>query len=154
MDRLPTHDDANLILRLYELRREERMRQARKWFAADFYPQNLKELWEVCPPGSEANASMRMVASYWEMVASFITSGVLNEELFFQSGQELLVAWIRVRPFVDEFRAAFQARGVWKNLQQVAERYIEYLNRTAPGAYDFLVARMGTRPAPPATGKA
>ena len=81
-----TYDDANLILRLYELRREERMRAARKWFMESFGPETLADFRALCPPGSENNASFRQVSTYYEMVASFITSGVLNEELYFQSG--------------------------------------------------------------------
>ena len=146
---MPTHEDANLILRLYELRREERMRQARAWFTANFYVQNLADMQALCPIGSEENASMRMVTSYWDMVASFVATGVLNEELFFQSGRELLLVWIRIKPMLDEARKAF-GPVAWRNLEVVAERYIAYLESMAPGSYASFVARMGTRPAPPA----
>ena len=87
----PTYDDANLILRLYEMRREERMREARAWFTAHFRPKKWEELATLVPPGSAENASYRMVISYWDMVASFVVTGVLNKELFFQSGRELLL---------------------------------------------------------------
>ncbi len=93
----PTYDDANLILRLYEMRRENRMREARAWFTAQFRPKNWEELATVVPPGGAENASYRMVISYWDMVASFVVSGVLNKELFFQSGRELLVVFERMR---------------------------------------------------------
>lgn len=147
MDRLPTHEDANLILRLYELRREEKMRAARAWFMADFYPQSLAEYQALCPPGSETNAYARMVISYWEMAASFVTSGVLNEELLFQSHGELMLTWLRVRPVLAEIRKFMGSPNVWKNLETVGTRYIEYLNATAPGAYEAFMARLGTRPA-------
>ena len=78
-----TYDDVNLILKLYELRREEKMRAARSWFAANFKCKSMAEFGQLCPPGSEANAMMRQVTSYWEMAASFVTAGVLNEELLF-----------------------------------------------------------------------
>ena len=95
MEKRATYDDAHLILKLYDMRREDRLRQARQWFAANFKVRTLKELDALCPPGSDANASYRMVTSYWEMVASFIRAGVLNEELFYQSGRELAFVWER-----------------------------------------------------------
>ena len=93
----PTYDDASLILRLCGLRREERMRQARAWFTAKCKVKSYEELIQLAPGGSEENASVRMVTSCWDLVASFMTSGVLNKELFFQSGRELLLVWERVR---------------------------------------------------------
>ena len=150
MDQQASYDDAKLILQLYEIRREDRLREARKWFTGNFYCRTFEEVTALCPPGSEASASMRMVISYWEMVASFITSGVLNEKLFFQSGMELLLTWIRTKPVLVGIRTAFANPGYLKNLETVGERYIEYWNRTAPGAYDALVARIGTPPPQPA----
>jgi hypothetical protein len=147
MDREASYEDAKLILQLYEMRREQRLRDARKWFTANFYCQSMEESAALAPPGSEANASARMVTSYWEMVASFITSGVLNEELFFQSGMELLLTWTRIKPLIAATRKAFGNPLYLTNLEAVGERYIEHMNTTNPGAYDAFVARMGTRPA-------
>lgn len=146
MDQQASYEDVKLILQLYEMRREARLREARKWFAANYYCQTMEESTALCPPGSEANASSRMVTSYWEMVASFITSGVLNEKLFFQSGAELLFTWTRVKPLIAEIRTAFANPGYLKNLEKVGERFIEHMNRENPGAYDSFVARIGTRP--------
>ena len=86
----PTYDDAQLILKLYEMRREERLRKARAWFSSSFRVRMIDDFTRLCPVGSDENASYRMVVTYWEMVASFVTSGVLHKELFFQSGRELL----------------------------------------------------------------
>ena len=99
----------NLILRLYEMRREDRLREARKWFTGSFKVKTFEEFQALCPPGSEPNASYRMVITYWEMVASFLTSGVLNAELFYQSGRELLLVWERVRDIVPAMRETLQA---------------------------------------------
>ena len=99
-----TYDDAKLILELYEMRREERMRKARSWFVASFRPRSAADLAALCPRGSDESASYRMVATYWEMVASFLTSGVLNKELFYQSGRELLLVWGRLHDVVAELR--------------------------------------------------
>lgn len=137
-----TFDDVNLILRLYEMRRDERMREARKWFAASFKPKSYEDYIASCPPGSEQNASYRMVTSYWEMAASFVTTGVLNAELFFQSGRELLFCWERVRDIVPAIREANGNPLELRNLQQVAERYIEWWGSHAPGAYEAFSRRI------------
>ena len=131
-----THEDAALLLQLYEMRREPRMREARRWFAASFRAKTLEELAAVAPPGSEENASYRMVTSYWELVASFVASGVLNQELFFQSNRELLFCWVRIKDIVPLVRAANKNPIEWRNLEQVANAYIEWWNAEAPGSYD------------------
>src|SRR5271165_5299484 len=98
-----TYDDANLILRLYELRREDKLRQAREWFAENCKVKSPEELMQLAPPGSKENAYVRMVVSYWEMACSFVTAGVLNQDLFFQSNGECLFVWERVRELIPGF---------------------------------------------------
>ena len=73
----PTYDDAHLILRLYDLRREEKLRAARKWFASMPALASRDEFLKTCPAGTEENAYFRMVTTYWEMAASFVANGVL-----------------------------------------------------------------------------
>ena len=130
-----TYDDANLILRLYELRREEKLRAARAWFAANFHAANLEELNQIAPQGSEANANMRMVLSYWDMAAALVTSGVLNQELFFKSSGELLFAWERFRNLLPQIRTAFKNTAMFENLETVGNAYIEYFKSKGPEAY-------------------
>src|ERR1019366_10675810 len=124
-----TYDDANLILRLYELRRDEKLRKAREWFATNFVASSEEDILRIAPPGSQENAYMRMVISYWEMVASFITSGVLNQDLFFQSGRELLFVWERIRDLLPAMREAYKDPTYLVNFEKVATAYIEYLKR-------------------------
>ena len=138
----PTYNDVDLILRLYEMRRETRMREARRWFATHFKPKTMEEFNITCPPGSEPNASYRMLTSYWEMVASFITNGVLNEELFFQSNREFLFVWERVRDVIPEIRKAFSSPIELKNLETVSDAYIRWWNQRAPGAYEAFSKRV------------
>jgi hypothetical protein len=138
-----TFDDVNLILRLYEMRRDDRMREARAWFAGNFKARTFEEFTVLCPPGSDANASYRMVTSYWEMVASFITSGVLHRELFYQTGRELLFCYARVRHMLPEVRERLGNRNELKNLETVAEGFIAWWNEQAPGAYDAFCKRIG-----------
>src|SRR6478672_2120335 len=118
-----TYDDVNLILRLYEMRREDRLREARKWFTGSFKVKSYEEFQALCPPGSEPNASYRMVTTYWEMVASFLTSGVLNAQLFYQTGRELLACWERVRDVAPQVRAQLKNPTEWKNLETAATAY-------------------------------
>ena len=138
-----TFDDVNLILRLYEMRRDDRMREARNWFNGNFKVRTLEEWAALCAPGTEANASYRMVTSYWEMVASFITSGVLNPELFYQSGRELLFCYARVRHVLPALREKLGNPGEMKNLETVAQGFIAWWNQQSPGAYDAFCKRIG-----------
>ena len=137
-----TYDDVNLILRLYEMRRENRLREARTWFTGSFKVKSFEEFQALCPPGSEPNASYRMVTTYWEMVSSFLTSGVLNAELFYQSGRELLFVWERVRDILPAARDAFKHPRELKNLEEAASAYILWWNHTAPGSYDAFSKRV------------
>lgn len=130
-----TYDDVNLILKLYEMRREPRMREARVWLISKFKAANLEELGKNYPLGSEENASYRMVTTYWEMVASFVTAGVLNQELFFQSGLELLVVWEKIKHLIPEARKANKNPRQMKNLETVATAAAEYMGAEAYTAF-------------------
>jgi hypothetical protein len=134
-----TYDDVNLILRLYEMRREEKMRLARKWFGKDCKVRTMEDLAKVAPIGEETNSYFRMVITYWEMVASFITSGVLNEDLFCQSGTELLFCWERVRDVVPGMREAYKNPNFLKNLETVATSFSK---RLGPEAHQAFAARV------------
>lgn len=133
----PTYDDANLILKLYELRREPRLREARRWFTA-MPPITSRDQWlKQCPPGSEENASYRMVTTYWDMAASFVVNGILNKELFYRSNNmEILVVWEKVKGFAAEMRAFSKNPFAFKNVEDTAKPFIEYLNEHAPGFYE------------------
>ena len=138
----PTYDDASLILRLYELRREDRMRQARAWFTAKCKVKSYQELIQLAPAGSDENASVRMVTSYWELVSSFMTSGVLNKELFFQSGRELLLVWERVRGFLPSMREAYQDPNHLKHLETIGNEFATYFKQQDRAAYEAFLKRI------------
>jgi hypothetical protein len=139
----PTYDDANLILRLYETRRDDRMREARQWYAAKFKPKKWEDLATLVPPGSADQASFRMVVSYWDMVASFIVTGVLNKELFFQSGRELLVVFERLRPVLPGIRDDYKDPLYLGNLERVGLDYAAYWQSLNPEAYEAFAKRVG-----------
>jgi hypothetical protein len=129
-----THDDVNLILRLFELRRDEKMRRARDWFFSRYKGVTaVAQHMQLCPPASEEDAYFRMVVSYWDMVASFMTSGVLNRELFFESGREMLIVWVRIEPVVPEVRTALKDPYAFSNLERIAREYLNWLDTRSPG---------------------
>ena len=138
----PTHEDAKLLLQLYEMRREPRLREARQWFIASFRAKTFEDWMKLCPPGSEQNASFRMVTSYWEMVSSIVASGVLNQELFFQNNREMLLCWTRIRDLVPHVRAQNKNPIEWRNIETVAHAFIQWWNANAPGAYEAFCERI------------
>jgi hypothetical protein len=137
-----TYEDVNLILKLYEMRREEKMRAARAWFLASCKPKSMAELGALCPPGYDTNAQFRMVTSYWDMAASFITAGVLNQELFFESNTELLMTWERVRPVVGDVRAMYKNPHYLKNLETVGDAFAEHMKKRGPETYEAFLERV------------
>jgi len=126
-----TYDDANLLLRLYELRREDTMRKARQWFAT-FSANTPEEMQKIAGMGTQENAYFRMVTSYWDMAATFVTSGVLNEELFLQTNGEALFVWEKIRNLVPATREAVKMPNYLANLEKVANAGIQ---RMGPEAY-------------------
>src|SRR5476649_367052 len=103
MAKKATTADAQLILQLYDLRREPEMRKARHWWAASFWPKNADDYLKVAGAmGAPENAWQRQVQSYWGLAASFVLQGVLNEEMFLQpafSGEMFLI-YAKVHPFL------------------------------------------------------
>ena len=122
MAKKPTTADAQLILQLYDLRREAEMRKARNWWAAEFFPQNaddfLKVAWAM---GTPENNWLRQVGGYWSMAASFVLQGVLNEELFIQpavSG-EMYFLLAKVHPFLADLREKMGDPHFFGNIEKV-----------------------------------
>jgi len=137
-----TYDDVNLVLRLYDMRREERMRRARAWFTSNFRATTLEDVQKLCPVGSDENASFRMVTSYWDMAASFITAGVLKPEIFFESNRELLLVYVRLEKLIPLFREQYRDPFYWHNIEAVAREFAAWMNRRAPGSYEAFAERV------------
>ncbi|MEO8190731.1 MAG: hypothetical protein ABI682_10365 [Acidobacteriota bacterium] len=114
-----THHDAELILKLYDLRREERMRAARDWFLQKFSPRSIDDV-RALAGGTPENASYRMVTTYWDMAASFISHGILDASLFLESGGEMLVVWAKLEHVVPAIRAETNPR-LLINVEKVVE---------------------------------
>jgi hypothetical protein len=94
---------AELILRLYELRREEVMRQARTWFFA-FNPESVEDIQRTAM--GEHSAYYRMVTSYWDMACSFVNHGAIDEEMFNDANGEHVLVFSKIQPFLEQLRAA------------------------------------------------
>ncbi len=96
-------EGANLILRLYEIRREETMRRARAWFTTEFDPQSAQDIFSVLV--GEHSADFRMVASYWDMAAAFVNHGAIDEAMFNDINTEHIAVYAKLQPFLAEIRA-------------------------------------------------
>lgn len=113
------HEDAQLILKLYELRREEKLRAARDWFATEFFPESIDDFKAVFAPGSPHNAHFRMVVSYWDMAASFAVAGALNAELLLESSGELCLVWAKLEEFIRQLREESRLPEYLRNIEAV-----------------------------------
>ncbi len=98
------YESADLLLRLYELRREPTMREARAWYARSFNPSSAEDITQAIKGPNSAH--FRMVTSYWEMAASFVNRGAIDEEMFNEANGEHIVVFAKVEPFLAEYRAA------------------------------------------------
>ncbi len=111
------------------------MRKAREWFGT-FSPTSQEDLQKVGTFGSQENAYFRMVTSYWDMAASFVTSGVLNEELFLQTNGEALFVWEKIREHVSAARERMKNPMYMANLEKVGTAAINRMKSLAPEAYE------------------
>jgi len=122
MSKKGSTDDAQLILKLYELRREPEMRKARNWWMTDFWPKNaddfLKVAWAM---GSQENNWLRQVAGYWGMTASLVLQGALSYELFLRpsSSGEMFVMFGKVHPFLADLREKLGDPEVFLDVEKV-----------------------------------
>jgi hypothetical protein len=102
-----TAADAELILKLYDLRREAEMRKARNWWTTTFWPQTAGDIMKILSNmGSQENNWWRQVTGYWSMAASLVEHGVLDRDLFLEpsfSGEMFLI-FAKVKPFLKELR--------------------------------------------------
>jgi hypothetical protein len=123
MAKKATAQDGQLMLQLYDLRREAEMRKARQWFLVDFWPQNADDFLKVANAfATQENNWLRQVGSYWDMAASLVLQGALNEELFVQPGcsGEMFFFFAKVQPFLKELRQKMNIPDAWGNVERVA----------------------------------
>jgi hypothetical protein len=121
-----TNGDAELILKLYDFRREPVMREARK-FIAMFFPQTADDILNVVNGmGMPENAYLRQVMGYWEMAASLVLRGALHEGLFLDNAGEMIFVFAKFAPFLAELREKM-------GQPQLLGRCEEVINHTTEG---------------------
>lgn len=128
------YESADLILKLYDLRREAKMREARNWFLG-FMPQSAEDVMSALR-NQETGALYRMVISYWDMAASLVVNGAIDEQMFTDAGGEHFVVFSKIEPYLAEMRTAMQNPNYLANLEKLVFRQ--------PNAKEMLAARRET----------
>ncbi|HYL93401.1 MAG TPA: hypothetical protein VEW69_09620 [Alphaproteobacteria bacterium] len=123
MAKKPSPQDAQVIMHLYDLRREPTMRAARKFMVSEFWPQSYEEFKAVLTGyGTEHNAFLRQVISYWDMAAAMVLQGAVNEELFFHSNNEPYFLWAKFGGYMEQARNDFANPEFDANLHKLMKR--------------------------------
>ena len=137
--RKPSHADAELLLRLYEIRRDPELRRARQWFLTDFKPSGWMEIKLRYLTHSEEDRHFRMTTSYWEMVGTLVNRDVLHAELFFDHTGEDIVTWERCKGWIVEAREDIRPTYLYQ-FERMVEAHQAFRART-------IAAARNTRPA-------
>ena len=116
---MSTPQDADLIIKLYDLRREATMREARNWMFS-FNPTSAQDVIDVLL--GDHSGHYRMVISYWEMAAAMVNNGSIDEKLFNESNGEHLFVYSKVQPVIEEVRAMFGNPEFLSNLETLVKR--------------------------------
>jgi hypothetical protein len=115
-----SHESADLVLKLYDLRREARMREGRDWFALRFNPSTFQEVTTVLE--GPQNAFFRMVVSYWDMAAALVNHGAIDEQLFTDTNAEHVAVFAKVAPFLADLRTALSNPDYLAQLERLVMR--------------------------------
>ena len=130
----PTHEQAQLHLQVYDLRREAKLRQAREWFFKNYNANTFQEAMKIAAPGTEGGAYYMQVISYWENACALLNYGLLHEDLFFETSGEFFGVWERIKPSIPEGRKVFSNQLFASNLEKAAQRFEEWIEKRSPGA--------------------
>jgi hypothetical protein len=133
METKPTHEQAQLHLQTYDLRREARLRQGRDWFFKNYFVDTLEDSMRIAGPGTETGALAMMVLSYWEQACALLNYGLLHEDLFFETGGEFFAVWERVKPIIPEAREKFVNKQFLAHLEKAAQRFETWMESRSPG---------------------
>lgn len=112
-----THGDVDIILRLYELRREPVMREARKFMAFEFWPSSFEDLGKLMTGGGKEFAYFRQVTSYWDMAISFVARGALDPSLFLDNANEMFFIYAKLKPLLPALRESMSPQ-FWKRIEE------------------------------------
>src|SRR6185369_729160 len=130
----PTHEQAQLHLQLYEMRREAKLREARDWFFKNYFADNFEDTMKIAPPGSPGGTYVMMVFSYWEQACAMLNYGLLHEDLFFETSGEFYGVWQRVKPGIQEGRKKWSNQLFLAHVEQAANRFEKWMESRSPGA--------------------
>ncbi|HVZ17372.1 MAG TPA: hypothetical protein VG897_09675 [Terriglobales bacterium] len=120
---MATPADAQVILQLFELRRETEMRKARNWFGGEFNPTSADDVMAVIGDmKSDANRYFRMVTSYWEMAATLALHGAVNEQLFLDSQGEMFFVFAKLYPHLQGVREKMQNPEAMKKIETLINK--------------------------------
>lgn len=106
----PDHLDADLVLKIYDLRREEVMRESRNAINRDFWPRSAEEALEVLRADHPLNRAFRQTSTYWEMVYGMARHGIIHGDFLVENNGEGLFLFARIAPYLAQFRAATSPR--------------------------------------------
>jgi hypothetical protein len=120
--------EADLILKLYELRREATMRKARDWYFLEFNPESMTDVNNAM--FSEHSGHLRMVLTYWDMAATLVNHGAIDLDLFNDANAEHISVFAKVEPFLGEFRSAYNPKFLG-NLEKLIDATSDGRNKTA-----------------------
>lgn len=129
----PIHHSADLILKLYELRRDPALREARHWYSTQFRPASASDMMKLFLSGATASAHLRMVTSYWEMACAMVNKGAIDAELFAKSNGEYIGFFSIIEPHLEELRAMINEPDLFGEWERAV--------RATPGAAEKLAAR-------------
>ena len=121
-------EDANLILRLYEIRREPVMREARNWFFG-FNPTTAADYMEAMM--GPQSGYLRMVISYWDMAASMVNNGAIDEQMFNDANGEHLFIFAKIEPVLEELRQQWNQPDMLKHFETLVRRVPENKEKLA-----------------------
>ncbi|MGH9782786.1 MAG: DUF4760 domain-containing protein [Terriglobia bacterium] len=133
METKPTHEQAQLHLQVYDLRREARLRQARDWFFQNYHVQTLDDAMRIAAPGTEGGTFAGMVFGYWEQACALLNYGLLHEDLFFETSGEFFGVWELVKPIVPQTREQWVYRQFLMHVEKASQRYETWIERRSPG---------------------
>src|SRR5262245_25025073 len=118
-----TAKDAQVLIQLYDLRREPVLRAARKFMVSEFWPQNVEEFKALLMEfGSERNAWARQCLTYWDMAAAMVLHGTVDEDLFFACNVEPYFLFAKFGQYLPQFRKEYVSAEFLMNLEELANR--------------------------------
>jgi hypothetical protein len=115
-------EQAELLLHLYELRREPVMRQARSYVGGPFKPASADDLIDAIRRGDQQTAYILQVFGYWDMLSAFVLHGALTEALVYDTCQEMYFQWAKIQPYIKTFRAEMNLPEWMQSIEKVIDR--------------------------------